>query len=70
MEKQKAKTGPKKKVGKKQRRKRKLILFIVEVLVIISILATLGYAKTTTAATKLNNSPGKPAGLTFIVKPV
>ena len=29
MEKQKAKTGPKKKVGKKQRRKRKLILFIV-----------------------------------------
>ena len=31
--------------------------------------ATVGYAKTTTAANKLNNSPGKPAGLTFIVKP-
>ena len=38
MEKQKAKTGPKKKVGKKQRRKRKLILFIVEVLVILILL--------------------------------
>ena len=43
---------------------------IIEVLVIISILATVGYAKTTTAANKLNNSPGKPAGLPFLVKPV
>ena len=58
------------KYGKQFKSKTKKVSFIiVEVLVIISILATVGYAITTTAANKLNNSPGKPAGLTFIVKP-